>query len=239
MSLRLRFLLLAPVLTLAACSLSMNVDPGRDGGAGVDAGADAGRDGGASIDAGHDGSATVDAGSDGSTVVDAGSDGSTVVDAGSDGGASVDGGVDAGCFPTPCAAPPPGCHYEGGTQCSCGTLVCTCPGPGPGLPCCVVDTDCGKAQHCVGEICSPGGSFAGVCEADLVSGQCWEDADCANGKHCVGASVCPCGASCLLPDRPGTCATQPDCRTAGCDAGLDCCGNTGLCYNPACLSCCM
>lgn len=29
------------------------------------------------------------------------------------------------CLPTPCAAPPPGCDYVGGSQCSCGTLVCT------------------------------------------------------------------------------------------------------------------
>lgn len=194
----LRFLLLAPALTLAACSLSLNVD-GSDGGVPVDAGADAGHDGGASVDA----------------------------------------GVDAGCLPPPCAAPPPGCHYEGATQCTCGTLVCTCTGPGPGLPCCVVDADCGASQHCVGEVCSPGGSFAGVCEADVASGQCWEDADCGSGTHCVGARVCPCGTSCLLADKPGTCTTQADCRTAGCDGGLACCDATGLCYNSACLACCM
>lgn len=28
------------------------------------------------------------------------------------------------CVPPPCAAPPPGCHYEGGSLCKCGTLVC-------------------------------------------------------------------------------------------------------------------
>ena len=28
------------------------------------------------------------------------------------------------CLPPPCAAPPPGCHYEGASLCKCGTLVC-------------------------------------------------------------------------------------------------------------------
>lgn len=31
------------------------------------------------------------------------------------------------CVPPPCAAPPPGCNYEGGSRCECGTLVCEDP----------------------------------------------------------------------------------------------------------------
>ena len=78
---------------------------------------------------------------------------------------------------------------------------------GPG--CCKTDKDC-KTQLCVG-------GLNGVCKdpKQLKPGQCWRNDQCTKGK-CVGAVVCPCGAACFAPDKPGKCdATQPKPCKAG------------------------
>jgi hypothetical protein len=65
------------------------------------------------------------------------------------------------------------------------------------MGCCRDDSDCTgtTTPRCV----------AGRCLEPAPAGGCWSDRDCF-GHDCEGEQVCPCGASCLLPDVPGTCS---------------------------------
>lgn len=76
----------------------------------------------------------------------------------------------------------------------------------PRTGCCFDQADCDVGLDCYGVgSCSAGAE--GRCLAPPVVGACWADSDCRGGTpRCVGASVCPCGASCLVADAPGTCA---------------------------------
>jgi hypothetical protein len=69
-------------------------------------------------------------------------------------------------------------------------------GGGADGTCCKQDADCASGA-CAGTICK--GS------ADLKAGQCWTTSQCPVGTACKGANVCPCGAMCLVADKPGTC----------------------------------
>jgi hypothetical protein len=101
----------------------------------------------------------------------------------------TDGGVvDAG--PAPDAGPP----------------MCTLR---PRSGCCFDDSSCRYRSECIGEVCRRGGE--GVCEPLPGPGECWEDAHCGRGETCEGESICPCGALCIVPDRPGRCVPS-DCR---------------------------
>ncbi|MCC6217146.1 MAG: hypothetical protein IT376_19965 [Polyangiaceae bacterium] len=57
-----------------------------------------------------------------------------------------------------------------------------------------------------------------VCKHDYPSDGCWVDLDCGE-RSCVGASVCPCGASCLVPDSPGRCEPAGGCCTSDGECG--------------------
>lgn len=145
---------------------------------GDDAGGDV--DASTADDAGGDvdASATDDAGG----AIDASTDDAGTTDdagLGSDAGSTADaGGRDAGPMCT--ARPPTGCCY--------------------------LDSQCARGSRCVGEVCAD--RTAGMCKPRTVEpGSCWESSDCGDGT-CIGADICPCGAACLLPDRPGTCATR-------------------------------
>ncbi|MCO4761672.1 MAG: hypothetical protein KC502_09225 [Myxococcales bacterium] len=120
-----------------------------------------------------------------------------------------------------------------------------CGGTTPG--CCKADNECGKANVCI-----TGGKSQGVCKSLLALGknQCWSDAQCGTGT-CTGASVCPCGANCIIPDKPGVCSTGAGACKVGdnskCKSGDYCsgpCGGEGKCapkpqactmqYDPVC-----
>lgn len=62
--------------------------------------------------------------------------------------------------------------------------------------CCKQDSDC-KSNACAGTTCVNGDG--------LKPGQCWTTSQCPAGTACKGANVCPCGAMCLVADKPGTC----------------------------------
>ncbi len=113
--------------------------------------------------------------------------------------------------------------------------------------CCKADSDCGKANVCIGGL-----NGKGSCKSLLALGknQCWSDAQCGVGS-CTGASVCPCGALCIIADKPGVCGTKPGACKVGdnttCGKGLYCsgpCGGSGQCatmpgacttqYDPVC-----
>ncbi|MCB9636759.1 MAG: hypothetical protein H6721_32000 [Sandaracinus sp.] len=87
---------------------------------------------------------------------------------------------------------------------ACDTTAC---GMEARTSCCFDDDDCGRGTRCVNETCTAG--MEGTCVASLLRrGQCWEDSDCARGQTCTGENICPCGARCLVPDAPGTCAAR-------------------------------
>jgi hypothetical protein len=88
------------------------------------------------------------------------------------------------------------CNCPCGTDCLCGGTTGWCEGqpPPPPATCCQKASDCGPFAECVGDVCEI-----------PVQGGCWLDADCMPGQTCAGASACPCGASCLVADHPGTC----------------------------------
>ncbi len=97
----------------------------------------------------------------------------------------------------------------------------TCAPVAPG--CCASNKDC-KAPL----VCGPAiGMTKSRCKdpTQLKKGECWSDAQCGGAK-CSGASVCPCGAACFAPDKPGTCAapSQPGCCKvdANCKKGQVC-----------------
>lgn len=69
--------------------------------------------------------------------------------------------------------------------------------PKPQPQCCMVDLDCGDFVYspCVNGVCKPGPE----------AGTCWKNQDCPDGQACTGVVVCPCGAVCDQPDKPGVC----------------------------------
>lgn len=108
---------------------------------------------------------------------------------------------------------------------------------------CPCDADCGIATHqgvcatsetCCGGPCGKGEScVGGVCKGsgNLMAGQCWSDLDCTGGAACKGANICPCGAMCLVADKPGTCdAADPLCCSGGtCGTGKVCVADKNMC----------
>ncbi|MEZ4226075.1 MAG: hypothetical protein R3B13_34330 [Polyangiaceae bacterium] len=81
-----------------------------------------------------------------------------------------------------------------GGDCFCGPIhPGWCPGALPA--CCTTNEDCGPYAFCINTVCK---------KIDWPKG-CWEDVHCAPGKKCIGANVCPCGATCPVPDAPGKC----------------------------------
>ncbi len=92
----------------------------------------------------------------------------------------------------------------------CATSETCCGGP------------CGKGEACVGGVCKDSGT--------LMAGQCWSDSDCGGGP-CNGASICPCGAMCLVADKPGTCGSAgPICCSSGpCGTGQVCVADKDMC----------
>ena len=87
-----------------------------------------------------------------------------------------------------------------GAMCKQGDKLGTCQDVKPG-GCCKVDSDCASGEECANHA---------MCKAKtlLGKGQCWSDADCGGGT-CAGVNVCPCGAMCLVADKPGTCSSGP------------------------------
>ena len=63
--------------------------------------------------------------------------------------------------------------------------------------CCGGGKACALGKVCVTDVCKD--------SKGLQAGQCWSAQDCSKGQPCEGADVCPCGAMCLLPDKPGSC----------------------------------
>ena len=104
---------------------------------------------------------------------------------------------------------------DGAGKCVAGVKDPTCGGGNPG--CCKADSDC------KGGVCIIGaGMTSGVCKdpTQLGKGECWSGAQCG-GNKCVGASVCPCGASCFAPDKPGKCDGDPP-KPGCCNTDKDC-----------------
>lgn len=191
---------------------------GMDGGPQVDAGVDAGPRVDSSVDGGTD-AAFADAGTDGGELTpDGGAGCDTNADCGADEYCQRPLGVCSGrgvCAPKDTVCLPIvmevcGCDGETyGNECAARSMgmnvaadgPCGCERPSEG--CCFVTSDCERDQRCVGAVCAEGGE--GTCVAEVTGDQCWEDADCPSAA-CVGARRCPCGALCILPDAPGTCA---------------------------------
>jgi len=99
-----------------------------------------------------------------------------------------------GCPAVACSTCPSEPFSIPGCDCGCdasGQFVCA-----KTESCCASDIDCGDESFvpCVN----------GVCKMPVPDG-CWADAECPPAHVCVGASVCPCGADCLQPDKPGVC----------------------------------
>lgn len=101
----------------------------------------------------------------------------------------------------------------GGLPCV-GAFVCPCTADcdaasTPGV-CADKDPDCCTDGPCTGgKTCTAGKACKS--DAQLGAGQCWSDANCPSGSACVGANVCPCGAMCLVADKPGQCQASSGC----------------------------
>lgn len=67
--------------------------------------------------------------------------------------------------------------------------------------CCKTNDNCVKDEFCVGDVCKASDG--------LGPNQCWTAAQCG-GNPCQNALICPCGAPCFAPDKPGTCAVPVD-----------------------------
>ena len=126
-----------------------------------------------------------------------------------------------------CALPAPdggGCYSDGdctegtcvgGMICNCDmncvSLVGNCKKTPPEPDCCTLDTDCNPNEQCAST------STGGVCKPIPPGGQCWDDSQCdGTAGSCQNLILCPCGATCAKPDKPGSCknVTPP---------GADCC----------------
>jgi hypothetical protein len=134
------------------------------GTAAMDAGTSGVDSGGTGVDTGTtgDAAAATDTGARADT-------GSTGVDSGTDSGvvSSGDADVDAWCALPPCAAPPPGCMWVGGSRCECGTLVCA------GVDCSPSCTRGDYCDHCGSvPMCKPMPAAGGGICPDLYDPQC-------------------------------------------------------------------
>ncbi len=98
---------------------------------------------------------------------------------------------------------------QGATICPCGAMCAVADKKGT----CVDNVKPGGCCNKNGGVCATGESCAGgsMCESKAVlsNTQCWNDSDCLGGGTCSGVNVCPCGAMCLVADKPGTCSTAP------------------------------
>ena len=134
---------------------------------------------------------------------------------GVDAGGAADAGAATDTGPVACIEANGECTAEGSTCCdglvcrtsSGGRAFCVTPedtcfvGAEPG--CCLDDAECEGEARCTALECRHAGD--GVCKEPPPEGQCWTDRDCAGGARCTGAMICPCGASCIVADEPGTC----------------------------------
>ena len=111
-------------------------------------------------------------------------------------------GCDGRTYSNRCTAASAGVRVASEGECTGGD----CPHTARGT-CCFDDADCSEGTVCRGARCIEGGE--GTCVVPPGRGQCWADTDCPRGLRCVGHSRCPCGAMCLVPDRPGTCQAAP------------------------------
>jgi len=75
--------------------------------------------------------------------------------------------------------------------------------------CCCVAAECSDEETCVanGSVASAV-SGAGRCVPVPSAGRCWTSADCAAEEICAGAELCPCSASCIVPDSMGDCVSR-------------------------------
>jgi hypothetical protein len=125
------------------------------------------------------------------------------------------------CINQICKKPAPAGQCWQGDDCKAGqvcegAMICPCgaqcfaqdkpgqcvDGPSPGS-CCQKDADCGQKEQCV--LSGALGASKGMCKPVLSDGSCWDQSDCKAGQKCADPFVCPCGAECLLPDKPGKC----------------------------------
>ncbi len=119
-------------------------------------------------------------------------------------------GCDNKTYSNPCMA-----SYAGVAIKSKGKCAIVQPG------CCKADADC-KGGFCAGTVGTK------VCKTTkgLKAGECWTDAQCG-GLKCLAAIICPCGAQCIIADKPGKCEIAP----AKCIVGgpVNICGATSYC----------
>jgi hypothetical protein len=131
---------------------------------------------------------------------------------------TTDGGNDcAGQVAPPCAAPPPGCSWEG-PECvdghlGCGTLVCA-------------DAGSDGGNDCAGQVAPPCAAPPPNCE--------WQGPECVDGHLGCGTVVCSglsdAGTTCVEIDTssyPTSCTTASDCALISgsgkvCNGSCDC-----------------
>jgi hypothetical protein len=104
---------------------------------------------------------------------------------------------------------------RGAADCACAAILhdgaCDEAAPGQGPPgvngfTCYEDRDCATGSECVGALCTSSGGLNGVCEDRVTDPRlCWMDSECGTPALCMGVSICPAGAACDGPDRPGLC----------------------------------
>ncbi|MDI1447892.1 hypothetical protein [Polyangium sp. 6x1] len=201
MNLRFGFVSIAIVAVgVAACGLGSYQPPSGNGGEGGE-GASSGGTGGRGGDSGGVATASgVGSGGNGGTGGSGGSaatGGGTGGNGGSGGNMSVCDGPKEGCTQY-CEAEvvvEPTCH-DSKWVCPMGTIErSVCKGAGG---CCsdVPRSPCPIGTRCIND----------RCKEKLASPNCFVDDDCpAATPHCIGAQVCPCGADCVMPDKPGVC----------------------------------